>query len=224
MVYNDKCLNNLKSFKKGETANPSGRPKGLMIWSYIRKHTDKSKAELTTIINDDNSKARDVIACQYLLRALNGDIRATEYLIDREDGKPTTNSNITADVLGLQFIGQSGVINNELVQSIQSTVIEASSAKASLMSSMNQAIGVAPVDTRLEEGDHTPPPDTDTANGEGIANLHKPNNSSVDPYIQSIISPLTYGSESKTPESNNSTIALSQHTKNIINIIGDDNE
>ena len=144
MAYNPKSLENFKNVGKGISGNPSGKPKGMGIWAYIKKHNDKSKEELLTIVGDDQNPARDVIACQYLLRAMNGDIRATEYLVDREEGKPTSTTNVNQSIQGLQFIGQANM-TDDMIKTIRNTVEDSEQAKNDLMATMNrQLVGTPP--------------------------------------------------------------------------------
>jgi hypothetical protein len=71
---------NLKSFKKGETGNPNGRPKKL-------PELDKL---LTDVLNEDR---KGITAAESILKALvekaiKGDIRAAELVLNRAYGKP----------------------------------------------------------------------------------------------------------------------------------------
>jgi len=142
----------LVHFEKGKSGNPSGRPKGMAIMTYIKGHKNKSKSELLAVVNDDNSKARDIIACQYLLRAISGDIRATEYLVDREEGKPTSTTNVNQSIQGMQFIGQANM-DTEQIKTITDTVSDAEQTRLSLLSTMNQSLIMAQDDNDLANND-----------------------------------------------------------------------
>jgi len=156
MGYNPKSLENLTARKGVATSgNPSGKPKGMGIWAYIKKHNDKSKEELLKIVGDDQNPARDVIACQYLLRAMTGDIRATEYLVDREEGKPTSTTNVNQSIQGLQFIGQANM-TDDMIKTISNTVKDSEQAKSDLMATMNrQLVGGAPPDGICDREEET---------------------------------------------------------------------
>ena len=152
MAYNPISLNNLKPSTKENPSNPSGRPKGMDVWKFIKKHNGSSKTELLAVVNDDNSKARDIIACQYLLRAISGDIRATEYLVDREEGKPTSTTNVNQSIQGMQFIGQANM-DTEQIKTITDTVSDAEQTRLSLLSTMNQSLIMAQDDNDLANND-----------------------------------------------------------------------
>jgi len=155
MPYNPKSLENLRPATKGNLTNPSGRPKGMAIMTYIKGHKDKSKAELLAIISNDKSKARDVIAAQYLLKAMNGDIRATEYLVDREEGKPTSTTNVNQSIQGLQFIGQANM-TDDMIKTISNTVKDSEQAKSDLMATMNRSlVGGTPPDGICDREEET---------------------------------------------------------------------
>ena len=155
MPYNPKSLKNLRPSTKENPSNPSGKPKGMFIWSYIKKHGDKSKEELIDIIKHDNTPARDVIAAQYLLKAMNGDIRATEYLVDREEGKPTSTTNVNQSIQGLQFIGQANM-TDDMIKTISNTVKDSEQAKSDLMATMNrQLVGGTPPDGICDREEET---------------------------------------------------------------------
>ena len=141
MAYNPKSLENFKNVGKAESGNPSGRPKGLAIFASVKDMQDWTKEELETYIADGNSTALRLIGANYLLRALNGDAKCAEYLIDRVEGKPTITQDTNVNVQGLQQIGQDVSTNDtKQVQSIVNTITEASSAKDELMNRMNTDI------------------------------------------------------------------------------------
>ena len=66
---------NLKPFKKGEVANPGGRPK----WKQV---TELMKTEL------DDDKLRAMISMVYS-KAMEGNMKAVEFIADRLEGKVT---------------------------------------------------------------------------------------------------------------------------------------
>ena len=80
---------NLKSYKKGQTGNPNGRPRKL-------PELDKLLAEVMGE-EKDGLTAAEAILKALRAKATKGDIRAAEVLLDRAYGKPkqTTDTNIT---------------------------------------------------------------------------------------------------------------------------------
>lgn len=71
-------VNNLKSWKPGQSGNPGGRPKGIA--AKAREHTDKAVEVLAAALDDPDPKVR---------------VTAAEKLLDRGYGKPLA---MTADV------------------------------------------------------------------------------------------------------------------------------
>ena len=139
MAVHENSLKNLaKPFVKGESGNPSGKSKGMMIWTYVKELKDLNRDEIEAIIADSKAPARKVACAQYMLRALNGDAKVLEFMIEREDGKATITQNTTMSVQGLQQIGQDITPQDtKQVQSIVNTITEASSAKDALLAKMN---------------------------------------------------------------------------------------
>jgi hypothetical protein len=139
MTYNPKSLANLVKTKKGETLNPSGRPKGLGVWSYIKKHSSLTKLQLLDIVNNPRTRSKDLMAAQYLLRASNGDTKVVEYLINRELGTPTSHSEVNNQIQGLHFIG-GDQLDNEQARIIADTVAHSEATRLQLLDTMNQAL------------------------------------------------------------------------------------
>lgn len=86
-------------FKKGESGNKSGRPKGLFtidqLKKVIAKHFDMTKEELAAILTNPKSKAIDLIVCSAIARAIkDGDIAKAEYLFMRSLGRVTEKVEI----------------------------------------------------------------------------------------------------------------------------------
>ena len=73
---------NLKPFEKGVSGNPGGRPN----WSIISK-------EIRLVLNDPD-KAMKLVEKVYDL-ALDGNMRAVEFLADRAEGKVTQRVEIS---------------------------------------------------------------------------------------------------------------------------------
>lgn len=78
---------NLKPFKKGESGNPNGRPKKLPpIKELIEKTLGEEKNGLTGI---------DAIFKVLLSKAVKGDLKASQMLLDYYYGKATQKTEIT---------------------------------------------------------------------------------------------------------------------------------
>jgi len=80
---------NLKSFKKGESGNPSGHPKGVKNRSTILKKWIEVAAEC---INPETKKklpgtVEDKIALSLITKALSGDVQAIKEINDTLYGK-----------------------------------------------------------------------------------------------------------------------------------------
>lgn len=71
-------INNLKSWKPGQSGNPGGRPKGIA--AKAREHTDKALEVLVEGMADEDPRVR---------------VSAAKEVLDRGWGKPLT---MTADV------------------------------------------------------------------------------------------------------------------------------
>jgi hypothetical protein len=81
---------NLKSYKKGQSGNPNGRPRKLPA-------LDKLMADVLGE-EKDGITAGEAILKALRLKATKGDVRAAEVLLDRAYGKPkqTHDTNITS--------------------------------------------------------------------------------------------------------------------------------
>lgn len=81
---------NLKSYKKGQSGNPNGRPRKLPA-------LDKLMADVLGE-EKDGITAGEAILKALRAKATKGDVRAAEVLLDRAYGKPkqTTDTNITS--------------------------------------------------------------------------------------------------------------------------------
>lgn len=133
MVYNPKSLKNLVA-----GGNPSGRPRGMIVWSILKTMKDNTIEELNAIVVDPRATIRMVACANYLLRAGNGDTKVLEFMMEKEDGKAVQTQNTTMSVQGLQQIGQDITPQDtRQVESIVNTITEASSAKSALMAKMN---------------------------------------------------------------------------------------
>jgi Family of unknown function (DUF5681) len=74
-------LKNLRSWKKGQSGNPGGRPKRLI--------TDAYEAQLIQPVKGDNQKRTyaELIAAAQIRKALRGNTMAAKEVTDRIEGK-----------------------------------------------------------------------------------------------------------------------------------------
>jgi len=84
-------ISNLKPFKKGQSGNPNGRPKKL-------PKLDELMAEILGEEKDGVTAAKAILA-KLRQKAVSGDIKAAELLLNRGYGKPkeTIDQKISID-------------------------------------------------------------------------------------------------------------------------------
>ena len=82
-------ISNLKPFKKGQSGNPNGRPKMPDLKEAISKILSEEK---------NGQTALDAVLIALFKKALNGDVRAAQELLDRGFGK--SQQNIDLSTLG----------------------------------------------------------------------------------------------------------------------------
>ena len=81
---------NLKPFKKGETGNPNGRPKKLPpIKELIEKTLGEEKNGISGV---------DAIFKVLLSKAVKGDLKASQMLLDYYYGKATQKTEIVGEI------------------------------------------------------------------------------------------------------------------------------
>ncbi len=76
-------------FQPGQSGNPAGRPKKGDAWAdIIAEAMEDNAGELTGRTQDDKSTIRQAVTRRMILNALGGDVKAAQWLADRESGKP----------------------------------------------------------------------------------------------------------------------------------------
>lgn len=88
---NKKSLDNLILYKKGQSGNPKGRPRKL-------PELDKLMAEILGEEKDGITAAQAILA-KLRQKAVSGDIRAAEVLLDRGYGKAKETIDLTNKVI-----------------------------------------------------------------------------------------------------------------------------
>jgi hypothetical protein len=93
---------NLKPFKKGESGNPNGRPKGSLNRSTIAKRWLEVEQNLKNPLTGDTEKMsqEDLMTLALIKKAREGDGGAYQKLMDSAYGKAveTKDVNLTGDV------------------------------------------------------------------------------------------------------------------------------
>lgn len=93
---------NLKPFPKGVSGNPAGKPKGTEHSKTRLKRllelVQKKKNPITG--NEEEFTVLEIMDMQMIAKAVRGDQRAYEVLLDRLEGKPKQTTDITADIKG----------------------------------------------------------------------------------------------------------------------------
>lgn len=96
-------------FKKGQSGNPNGRPKGTLNFN------NRIEKMLQEAVKDKSGKEKemaDVIVQSLIKQAAMGNMKAIEYLIDKIDGKATqrheveSTQNINIDTDQMKKIAQ----------------------------------------------------------------------------------------------------------------------
>lgn len=93
---------NLKPFPKGVSGNPAGKPKGtqhsktrlLRLLDLVQKKRNPITGE------EEEFTVLELMDMQMIAKALKGDQRAYEAVVDRLEGKPKQTTDITADIKG----------------------------------------------------------------------------------------------------------------------------
>lgn len=95
-------IENLIPAKKGEVRNPNGKPKGvqnsktrlLRLLELIQKKKNPITGE------EEEFTVLELMDMQMIAKALKGDQKAYETVVDRLEGKPKQTTDITADIKG----------------------------------------------------------------------------------------------------------------------------
>lgn len=98
---NDKRLDNLKPFKKGESGNPNGRPKGSL------NYATKMRKAIELIAESQHSTPEEIEELIYrtgIKEALKGDYQFYRDYMDRNHGRPVQPTDITTQGQAMQGV------------------------------------------------------------------------------------------------------------------------
>ena len=93
-MSNPKNIENLKPFKKGQSGNPKGRPKLPDISEAMAKILADEK---------DGKTALDAILAALRSKAVKGDVRAAQELLDRAFGKSKQSLDVGGEGINVIF-------------------------------------------------------------------------------------------------------------------------
>jgi hypothetical protein len=90
---------NLKPFKKGESGNPAGRPKGSKNRSTIAKYWLEAEQDLKNPLTskEERMSQEDLMTLALIKKAREGDVAAYKALMDSGYGAPVQNTDITTN-------------------------------------------------------------------------------------------------------------------------------
>jgi len=89
-------------FKKGQSGNPAGKPKGVQhSKTRLLRLLELVQKKRNPITGDEEDfTVLELMDMQMIAKALKGDQKAYETVIDRLEGKPKQTTDITADIKG----------------------------------------------------------------------------------------------------------------------------
>ena len=93
---------NLTPYPKGVSGNPAGKPKGTEhSKTRLRRLLDLVQKKRNPITGEEEEfTVLEMMDMQMIAKALKGDQRAYEAVVDRLEGKPKQTTDITADIKG----------------------------------------------------------------------------------------------------------------------------
>jgi len=97
-------------FKKGQTGNPNGRPKGSRsLTTILREYMDK-ELEINDPITKKlvNKRIGDIVNLKLIANAIKGDQQAIKMVFERLDGMPTQKVDVSAVVTEMPTITRGG--------------------------------------------------------------------------------------------------------------------
>jgi hypothetical protein len=98
-VNKDPNIENLEPFKKGQSGNPNGRPKGRRNRATLVREwlevSQKIKNPITGLV--ENLEQQDIMTLALIKKAREGDVQAYKELMDSGHGKVVQNTDITTN-------------------------------------------------------------------------------------------------------------------------------
>ena len=93
---------NLRPYPKGVSGNPAGKPKGTEhSKTRLKRLLDLVQKKKNPITGEEEEfTVLELMDMQMIAKALKGDQRAYEAVVDRLEGKPKQSTDITADIKG----------------------------------------------------------------------------------------------------------------------------
>lgn len=128
MTPEERRLANLKPFKKGQSGNPAGRPKGVKNWSTVIKQLLADEDLLDKVVkkkpsyweNVPEKNGANLIVIAMMIKAMEGDHKAANWL-----NRSAFGDKLTVDAEDGIF--QTSKIEVEIVKSKNSDVGDSSS-------------------------------------------------------------------------------------------------
>ena len=96
-------------FKKGQSGNPNGRPKGVKNFTTLIKEELKKISKKTGVSYDR------LLAQRFIKQALSGDTAMGKHIWDHLDGRPTQKIEQDTNLIGVLGVAQ---IDNNLKENI----------------------------------------------------------------------------------------------------------
>lgn len=92
-------------WKKGQSGNPLGKPKGIINSKTILERFLSIQKEMVNPLNDEleSMSIAELMHLKQIANAMQGDLAAYKEIIDRLEGKTTNKIDIDADVKSTNY-------------------------------------------------------------------------------------------------------------------------
>lgn len=107
-----------RDWVKGQSGNPKGGPrKPEQIRPIIREYMNKTKVQLQKIIEKgDKLKVKQILVIKYLIRAMEGNMKAIQWITSQVDGK-------LPEYLDVSTKGQPISLSRDKIDAIDAAII-----------------------------------------------------------------------------------------------------